>query len=201
MGWAYGDAIVRREVAWGRPWFAVAERVVEDTDGLFVTFVPTGAPFGYGAGPWPTANGLQPWYPKPAWTGHGTLIVQRPGDAYAIQHFWTGDDRRFERWYVNLQAPMRRTAIGYDTDDHELDLVVWADGRRDLKDDEKMEERVREGRYTAAEVVEFRALAADIAAMLDAARAWWDPRYAEWEPDPAWGPITLVDGWERAPVS
>jgi hypothetical protein len=201
MRWVPGDVIVRREVAWGRPWLAIAERVVTDTDDLFVTFVPSGAPIGYGAGPWPTANGLHPWYPKPAWTGHGTLIVQRPGDAYAIQHFWTGDDRRFERWYINLQAPMRRTAMGYDTDDHELDLVVWPDGRRELEDDDVMEQRVREGRYTSDEIASFRALAADIGSMVDAGRAWWDPRYADWEPDPAWGAIALADGWEAAPAS
>jgi hypothetical protein len=200
MAWKYGEVIVRREVAWGRPWLAVAERVVEDTPELLVTYLPTGSPFGYGEGPWPTANGLHPWFPKPAWTGHGTLVAQRPGDAYAVQHFWTGVPRTFERWYVNLQAPMRRTAIGYDTDDHELDVVVRPDGRHELKDDDVMEQRVREGRYTAAEVAEFRALGAELVAMIEAGRMWWGARWVAWEPDPAWGAVAPVDGWETIPV-
>jgi len=201
MPWEYGDVVVHREIAWGRPWFAMAERVVEDRDDRFVTYVPTGSPFGYPEGPWPTANGRQPWYPKPAWTGHGALIAQRPGDAYAIQHFWTGDARRFERWYVNLQAPMRRTALGYDTGDHELDLVVFADGSWTFKDDDVMELRVREGRYTADEVVAIRALGAELAALVEDGRAWWIPGYADWQPDPEWGAIELPDGWESLPWS
>jgi hypothetical protein len=201
MGWEYGDVIVHREIAFGRPWLAIAERLVEDREDLFVTYIPNGAPIGYGVGPFPTANGMPPWHPRPAWEGHGSLIVQRPGDAYAIQHFWTGEDRRFERWYVNLQTPMRRTTVGYDTNDHELDLVVFADGRWTFKDDEKMELRIREGRYSEAEVVEIRALGKRLAEMVDNGRTWWDPRYAEWKPDPAWGPIALVDGWEAVPWS
>lgn len=201
MSWNYGDVVVHREIAWGKPWLAVAERVVEDRDDLFVTYVPTGSPFGYTEGPWPTVNGRHPWYPRAAWEGHGALIVQRPGDAYAVQHFWIGADRRFERWYVNLQEPMRRTAIGYDTQDHELDLVVTTDGDCQVKDDELMERRVREGRFSAAEVVAIRELGAELAAMVDGARAWWIPGSADWQPDPAWGAIALPDGWETVPWS
>jgi hypothetical protein len=201
MGWGYGDVIVRREIAWGRPWLAVVERVVEDTPDRLVTYIQSGAPMGYAAGPWPTANGLHPWYPKPAWEGHGTLVMQRPGDAYAVECFWRGPYREFSCWYVNLQAPMRRTPIGYDTDDHELDIVVSPDGRWSFKDDEVMEQRVREGRYSAAAIVEIRALGADLAAMIETGRAWWDPRYARWEPDPAWTVPELVAGWETVPVS
>ena len=98
MTWAFGDVIVHREVAWGRPWLAMPERVVADTDELLVTFIPTGTPFGYGAGPWPTENGLHPWCPKERWEGHGVLVLQRPGDAYAVWHFWRGDERAFASW-------------------------------------------------------------------------------------------------------
>ena len=40
----------------------------------------------------------------------------------------------------------RRTAIGYDTQDLELDLVVYPDGRWKIKDDELMDQRVSEER-------------------------------------------------------
>src|SRR4051812_10196880 len=100
MGWEAGEVVVHREIAWGRPWLAIAELVVDDTEDRLVTFIATGAPFGYAPGLWPTGNGRHPWHPQPAWAGHGALIVQRPGDAYAVQHFWVGADRRFDRWYV-----------------------------------------------------------------------------------------------------
>jgi hypothetical protein len=201
MGWAYGDVIVRREIAWGRPWVAIAEVVVADTDELLVTHIATGSAFGYGAGPWPTENGRHPWQPRRAWQGHGVLIAQRPGDPYAVWHFWHGTDRRFKCWYLNLQAPLRRTAIGYDTQDHELDVVVLPDGRRLLKDDELMEQRVREGRYSTAEVADIRSVGSRLTAMLDAGEAWWDPVYASWVPDPAWVAPQLPPGWESVAVS
>lgn len=56
-----------------------------------------------------------------AWAGHGCLMVQRPGEHHAVWHFWDGADRRFSHWYVNLQTAFRRTAIGYDTQDLEVD--------------------------------------------------------------------------------
>lgn len=198
MTWALGDVIVHREVAWGRPWLAIAERVVADTDDLLVTFIPTGAPFGYAPGPWPTETGLHPWYPKVSWEGHGVLIVQRAGDAYAVWHFWSGEQRRFASWYINLQAPFRRTEIGYDTQDHELDVVVLPDGSWSLKDDELMEQRIREGRFSVDEVAAIRAQGAAIGEMLDAGATWWDPAYASWAPDPGWLVPSLSPGWERA---
>jgi hypothetical protein len=201
MTWAYGDVIVHREIAWGRPWIAIPERVVDDHGGLLVTYIATGAPFGYAAGPWPTETGLHPWHPNPAWQGNGVLILQRPGDAYSVWHFWSGEERRFASWYLNLQAPFRRTAIGYDTQDHELDVVVLPDGQWSLKDDEKMEQRVREGRYSAAEVAEIRAVGSTIVQMLDAHAVWWDPAFTSWSPDPSWSTPTLPSGWEDVDAS
>ena len=200
MAWANGDVIVHREIAWGRPWVAFPEIVVADTPELLTTFIATGAPFGYGAGPWPTVNGRHPWHPKAAWAGHGVLIAQRPGDAYAVWHFWEGDERRFRGWYLNLQAPLTRTAIGYDTQDHELDIVVLPSGEWSFKDDELMEQRVSEGRYSAAEVSEIRALGAHLGSMLDAGTTWWDPALVSWAPDPTWPTPALGAGWEGHPV-
>jgi hypothetical protein len=199
MAWAFGDVIVHREIAWGRPWFAIPERVVADTDALLVTFIPTGAPFGFAPGPWPTETGLQPWYPRESWEGPGVLILLRPGDAYAVWHFWAGEPRRFASWYINLQAPFRRTEIGYDTQDHELDVVVLPDGQWSLKDDELMEQRIREGRYSVDEVAAIRAQGAAVGAMLDAGTTWWDRAFTSWAPDPSWTEPELLAGWEQVP--
>jgi protein associated with RNAse G/E len=92
---------------------------------------------------------------------------------------------------------VRRTAIGYDSGDHELDVVVFPDGRWLFKDDEKMEQRIREGRYSADEVVEIRALGHRLTKMVDAGDAWWGSTYTTWTPDPAWGTPTVPSGWEH----
>ena len=112
--------------------------------------------------------------------------LQRPGDAYAVWVFWHGPEREFRSWYLNLQEPFRRTAGGYDTQDLELDLIVHPDGRVERKDEELLELRVDEGRFTQDQVREIRASAEAIEAELAVRGHWWDASWALWEPDPRW---------------
>ncbi len=179
--------IVRREVLNdGRVWAEIAVIVVEDTPELLVTYIPEGAPFRFPPGKWPTRSGRHPWHGKESWRGHGTLMLQRPGEAYAIWVFWSGPRREFRGWYVNLQDPFRRTPIGYDTQDLELDIWIPREGGWRLKDDEDMEERIREGRYTPEQVAAIRVEAKRITEEFDAGNRWWSEEWATWAPDPAW---------------
>ena len=185
--WSPGEIVVRREVLNdGRPWMSVPVVVVEDSDELLATYIAEGAPFEFPEGDWPSADGRHPWHGRGRWQGHGLLMLQRPGEAYAIWLFWHRPGRAFHGWYVNLQEPFRRTAEGYDTQDLELDIWVPLDAPWQWKDDELLEERVREGRFTPAQVDEIRAIGARVAADLDAGRRWWSDDWASWTPDPAW---------------
>ena len=187
MTWATGQVVVRREVLNdGRPWMEVPVIVVVDEPGLLATYIAEGAPFRFPAGDWPSPDGRHPWHGKERWLGHGVLMLQRPGESYAIWIFWSGPAREFHGWYVNLQEPFRRTAFGYDTQDLELDIWVPAQGGWELKDDDVMEKRIREGRFTPEQVAEARTLAGRITRELDAGRRWWSDDWAAWQPDPAW---------------
>jgi len=198
MPWNPGESIVRREVLHGRPWLATTVLVVADDPGLLVSYLPEGARFGFPDGPWPTRDGRHPWHGRGVWEGHGVLMLQRPGDRYAVWHFWDGPERRFTGWYLNLQEPYRRTRLGYDTQDLELDVWIPADGDGSwsFKDDEVLEERVDEGRFTAAEVEGIRAEGARIGALLDAGQRWWDEAWSRWGPPPDWATQPLPEGWD-----
>ena len=194
--WRSGETIVRREVWHGRAWAGTTVIVVEDTHALLATYLPAGAPFAFPEGDWP--GGRHPWHGRGAWEGHGTLMLQRPGDAYGVWVFWDGDDRRFAGWYVNLQEPFTRTAVGYDTLDHELDLIVDPNGDLEWKDVELLDERVRDGRFTTAEAEAIRGEAARVAADIDADRRWWSDDWIAWEPPSDWRPAPLPPGWDGA---
>jgi predicted RNA-binding protein associated with RNAse of E/G family len=88
----------------------------------------------------------------------------------------------FAGWYVNFQEPFRRWDGGFDTQDLELDIWIPRDGPWEWKDREALEERVREGRFTAEQAAQVRAEADAVAANLDAGRSWWDAAWAEWSP-------------------
>jgi hypothetical protein len=186
--WTAGDVILRREVrndAWAWAQFPVI--VVADTPDLLATYAPQGTPFTFPPGP-----EVHPWADRSCWDGHGVLMLQRPGESYAVWVFWEGPNREFSgTWYLNLQEPFRRTAEGYDTQDLELDLLVHADGTVVWKDDELLDERVREGRFTEDQAHAIRREARRIEAELAARGHWWDAYWALWEPDPAWERSTL----------
>ncbi len=208
--WSAGDVIVRREVLgmsplqgdgsrapWhGKPWFGCPVRVIEDSETQLVTYLPPGAAFGFVDGAWPTPDGRHPWHGRTSWTGHGCLMVQRPGDHHAVWHFWDGPDRTFACWYINLQTAFQRTTIGYDTQDLELDLVVLPDGTWTMKDQEALGERVQEGRYSQRLHDWVLDLGEELGAALDARRHWWDHGWAGWSPDPGWRHLALPGGWE-----
>jgi hypothetical protein len=185
--WTEGQVVIRREVLNdGRAWLEVPVIVVRDTDELLATFIAEGAPFRFPPGPWPAPHDRHPWHGKERWHGHGVLMLQRPGEAHAIWLFWRGIRRAFAGWYVNIQEPFRRTATGFDTQDLELDIWIPLDRPWEWKDEELLERRVEEGRFTAEQLVEIRAEGARIAHELDAGRRWWDESWAGWRPDPAW---------------
>jgi hypothetical protein len=180
--WRPGQTIVRREVRnEGWAWLEVPVLVVSDDPDLLVTYLPEGAPFTFPPGPDP-----HPWAGRGAWQGHGVLMLQRPDEAHAVWVFWEGPERDLACWYLNLQEPFRRTDRGYDTQDLELDLVVHPDGRWERKDEDLLDERLREGRFTAEQLVEIKAEGTRIEFELAAGRRWWDPYWALWEPDPGW---------------
>ena len=167
--WSEGEVVTRREVLNdGRCWLEVPVRVVRDDGQLLATYLASGTPFTLPPGPWPTADGLHPWHGRTGWQGHGTLMLQRPGEAYAIFHFWNGPERTFSGWYVNFQEPFRRTATGYDTQDLELDIWIPADGAWSWKDRNTLEDRIAQGRYTRAQVQATLAAGDRVAALLDA---------------------------------
>jgi predicted RNA-binding protein associated with RNAse of E/G family len=99
--------------------------------------------------------------------------------------FWEGPERRFAGWYVNIQEPFRRTDEGFDTQDLELDVWIPRGRAWQLKDDELLDVRVQEGRFTQDQARAARREADRITAELDAGRRWWDDAWVEWRPDVA----------------
>jgi hypothetical protein len=120
--------------------------VVQHDEGGLV-YIPPGAELGVADGEWPTADGRHPWHGHATWKGHGVLMVHSPHAWYSVWHFWTGPNRKFSAWYINVQVPYVLTSIGFDTQDLELDIVVAPDGAWTLKDHDLLDQRVVEERF------------------------------------------------------
>ncbi len=182
---------MRRDVWHGRPSVAWGGYVLEDTDEQIVLYMPEGAPLAFAED---FFGAPHPWSGRDRWYGHGVVQIHRPGEMHSVWVFWEGPARRFVAWYVNLEEPWRRSPLGFDTQDLELDIVIRPDGTWSFKDDEQLEPWIERGRWTRAEVAAIRAEGARLGAELAAGRRWWSEEWATWEPDPAWAPPVLPEG-------
>ena len=105
------------------------------------------------------------------WWGYSVLWLLRPADAHALGAFWRGDRRVFAGWYGDLQAPLVRTAIGFDTSDHVLDVDIAPDGTWVWKDEDEFAAAQRLGHFSPAEAAAIRAEGESVIAALE--RSAW----------------------------
>lgn len=203
--WQHGDTIIRREVlgfeptgtvdqrpAWfGRSWLDMPVRVVADTDQALALYIPVGQRFEFPDGDWPAEGGVHPWLERNdgGWDGNGCLMVHPPGEHFAIWHFWDGPDRELKYWYLNIQTAYRRTTDGVDTQDLELDLIVFPDGTWRMKDWDLVDNKVRWGIFSDELAAWVRDYGTALGQRIDAEGPWWDTSWASWTPP---------DGWDSA---
>jgi hypothetical protein len=88
---------------------------------------------------------------------------------------------------VNLQSPLVSTAIGFDTVEHVLDVVIAADRSSwRWKDEDELDEAVARGIFSAADVSTFRAWGERAVAHVVDRRPPFDRDWSGWRPDPSW---------------
>lgn len=211
--WKPGEIVLRREVLalnpdglpapegapWAhRPWMALPVYVVEDAPTTLATYIATDAEFGFFPGEWPIAGGIHPWSRQGSWRGHGVLMIQEPTEHYSVWHFWSGDDRAFQCWYLNLQTAFVRSELGFDTQDLELDVIVFPDRSWVVKDRDVLDVRLAEGRFTPALHARILEIGEYLTNRLAAEGPWWDTTWADWVPDPSWVSPRLQEGWDRS---
>ncbi|MFE7269466.1 DUF402 domain-containing protein [Streptomyces sp. NPDC057623] len=190
QGFGPGTIVERRDVLDGRTWISYPVRVVVDSPRLVALYLSRGTRLRFGNGPF--SWGPHPWKQiGDRWQSAGVLQLHRPGRGHSV---WVSKDPEtgaFEKWYVNLEAPLRRNATGFSTLDHEIDLIVptgtnvcrW-------KDLDKFELRVRRGHFTPEEAAAIRAEAASVARSVAEGTQWWESGWALWEAPGDWGPLS-----------
>ncbi len=130
------------------------------------------------------------------WHTNHCLMLHRPGRLSAIMLFWRDPDWVFVGWYGNIQAPLHRTALGFDTADYLLDVSIHPDLSWKWKDEDEWEEAREHGLIDANLLDEVRQEGERIIAEV-AARAWpFDAGFETWRPDPGWTVPRLPTNWD-----
>ena len=181
-----------RSVYGGRVRRAASHRLVFDDGDRFGVYICPGTP-----GMWMERDRdgryLERWVradpPVPfVWYGHNLQLVRRAG-AHTVELFWD-DDWRLDFWYLNLQAPVCETPLGFDTTDWALDVVVDPNGTPRWKDEDDFAEAIALGVFDEAGAAEVRAEGERAIAAHE-----WPTGWEDWRPPADWTPAELPRGW------
>jgi hypothetical protein len=206
--WVSGNRVILREVRQGQVYSAKPVTVVCDRPDLVALWIAPGTRWKHALRPdggpvevddimrdrWVLADAV--------WYGGGALILQIPSAAHCLLGFREQHREALACWYINLQEPLRRAPLGFDTLDQILDIVVSPDRRWwAWKDEEDFAEAERQGLIhpTAARAV--RTEGERALRLLLAGAPPFAPEWARWAPDPAWSVPTLPPGWKAVTVS
>ena len=192
-----GDPITLRELWHGRVFEARPMIVVQDEPDQAMFFLPGGVRCGIPIGD----DGRERRLPDRAWhleirpRGNQPILSFAWPDTPYSALLWAAEDRRWV-WYVNLENPLERTSIGFDTVDHVLDVLVELDGSSwRWKDEDELTEAVREGLFSVEEEADFRAWGERAVERIISREPPFDREWRAWRPDPVWSIPELRDGW------
>ena len=132
------------------------------------------------------------------WTDNAVLMLHQPGRFSTVWLMWRAVDWSFLRWYINLQAPLARTDLGFETADYMLDIDVAHDLSWQWKDEDEFH-AAREHGLVAPDLLDaVHAEGERMISELEARRWPFDAnrqRYLDWKPDPAWPVPRLPENW------
>ena len=132
------------------------------------------------------------------WYRTDVLMLVVPGEAFSVNLMWKTGTKKLECVYVNLQDPIRRTSIGYDTMDNVLDVVIHPDmDEWKWKDEDEFEEAQRVGIYSREQARQIRAEGEKAVELVMSRRRSMVERWKLWEPDLQWDLPILSPQWYR----
>lgn len=200
-----GTTMAVRDVIHGRPFAVWPHRVISD-DGHELVVVLRSGTRGVAPALWaralrdddPRARAeILPCYARQrwdteSWTWRDTtrLSLLYPDRHFAVSLLWDlAGELRY--WYVNFQVPYHRTAVGVDTSDLHIDLVVDPDLRYRWKDEDEYAQARRLGLVTDACHRNIQAAREEAVALIEERRPPFADPWPGWRPDPAW-PLPLL---------
>ena len=177
-----------RDVHRGRVWRAQACRIVEESPDLIALWLPPGTPAVLPV----DERGKRIRIPSADWElEHVTWTLRRalprPAGSCALDLSLPAG-RCVHALVRQLRTTPAPEAVGFDTFDEKLDLVVQADGSYRWKDEDELEQAAAVG------LLDAEAVRAEAARVLE---EWPFPTgWEDWQPDPSWPLPQLPPGWD-----
>lgn len=113
----------------------------------------------------------------------------------------SGSSRTFFKYFVNLEEPFRRTPVGFETQDHTLDIELTSDLTWNWRDVEEFEEHVRLGFYTTGLANEVWCEGNRVINEIERGTHPGLDGWRKWQPDPSWPIPEMPPDWSSSPVA
>ncbi len=189
-----GRSVALRDVWEGGVWAARPAVVVQDAAEQVMLFIPRGSRWFA-----PVHDGRRLKIPQPEFE----LVEQRYDDTNVLSFAWPGTFAAVllffganwspSFWYVNLEEPLRRTEIGFDTIDRQLDVILELDGSWRWKDEDELAEAIGRGVIPADEEPRLREAGERAVRRIVDGEPPFDRDWTTWRPDPSW-PVPTPSG-------
>ena len=202
--WTPGEPIVLRGVWRQRLWFACPVNVVQDSPALIALYWRAGTGVKIPEKRFTPQEMLateQLELVDKTWIKTDVLMLIAPGASHSVYAMWEEGHTSFRCWYVNLEEPLRRTSIGFDTMDHLLDVVISSDRSEWWwKDEDEFREAIALGVYSAEEARAIRAEGERAIELMQANQSPFCDGWEDWSPPEEWEFPKLPVGWDNIAV-
>lgn len=198
-----GDTVALREIWGGRVWYARPAVVVTDEPNLTMFHVPPHVLCKEPVGP----DGSPLRIPTDVWDLQDTergdrwnLSFAFPETPYAVI-LGFDENSQLDTYYVNLQAPLKRSPAGFDTVEYLLDVIIPPDRSSwSWKDEDEVAEALSSGLLTDRDVAWLRSWGEKAVEHVLLREPPFDEDWSDWRPDPSWEAPELPAGWDLEPV-
>lgn len=198
--WSTGETATLRGVG-SKVFWAYPTVVVKDEADLIVLYMPAGV-LGKNVAHKPTIKELfSPTEIKivdSTWHRTDVLMLIVPGEAFSTYIMWETGTKNLACWYVNLQEPIKRTRIGFDTMDNMLDVVISPDmSEWKWKDDDEFSEAQKAGFYSSGKAREIWIEGEKAVRLITLERRSLYEEWGKWLANPQWAIPELSPLWDK----
>jgi hypothetical protein len=204
--WKPGEQILQQGLWLGKLIVSRPQTVVEDRPDLLVLYSHPYAPYMTAAMGGRRlllsleervtkmmSSDLPPFEERNSGRNH-VLTLTPPGSRHSVWLFW-GEDWTFQSWFVNLQAPVRRTCRGILDQDQVLDIRVEPDGSWKWKDEDEFMLMHQWGFFTDEEVALIRAEGDRMIQKIESKASPFSDGWEKWRSHPAWPKLRIPSDW------
>ena len=198
--WSAEQSITLRGVGIKVFW-AFPTIVIKDQPDLTVLYMPAGV-LGRNVTHKPTTKELfsltELKIVECTWQRTDVLMLIVPGEAFSTYIMWETGTKNLDCWYVNLQEPIKRTSIGFDTMDNMLDVVISPDmSEWEWKDEDEFAEAQKVGFYSSAKAREIWNEGEKAVRLITLERRSLYEEWEKWQANPNWEIPKLSPHWDE----